>query len=670
MPRSKPISEYDEDGILEMDGDGAGSGPHTLKQLPRPVLTEVLAVARVPIAACAKGKLSDAEANVVRGWWDRWKLSFGFTQRLSRQIPRLVEKALEDTTPRIPAMAEKLMEDTVDSAILQVMLAYHLTPRSGPIETLIDLLNGVYGHRQQLTASPRVLAVMTGHDQSIIADRLDQRDPLRQSGIIRVDSSDLETHLHPRLRGWVSGGMIGSPSALREAEKSTATLPGAVGDYVRDPAGLCQTLRGRQPVALRVDTGKMPQGLVRAILGKIAAAAGKPLFYGAAEDLRVALAAKPEKAGVLAVFGDEIKGGRFPFGLEDDGGAAPILKSGGMSLLWVGSAAPKGITDMLDGVLHLKCTTGAAAQLLANAAARARLPVSAETCLNLVSGTAILDPAGYLRVAQLAKRRRNLDPQAALRLHLGATVQARGYERGNATGEVPAIYDPRFVNCRDGDLARIEAAASRSALPKEARFLIVGPPGTGKSAWARYCASLTGREVQIRRASDFLGKYVGESEKQIAAWFGDLTASDDIGILDEADSFLWPRSRAQRSWEVSHTNEMLQQVETHRGPLFFTSNADLSNDRIDEAVLRRFIKLTFSPLEPTQARTAFEKYFGHPAPSGLDAISGLTTGDFAAVTARARVLGGLDDPSALVAMLAGEAALKPGVSRAIGFRTH
>jgi hypothetical protein len=33
------------------------------------------------------------------------------------------------------------------------------------------------------------------------------------------------------------------------------------------------------------------------------------------------------------------------------------------------------------------------------------------------------------------------------------------------------------------------------------------------------------------------------------------------------------------------------------------------------------------------------------------------------------VLGGLNDPSALLAMLAGEAELKPGASRAIGFRT-
>jgi hypothetical protein len=290
VPRSKPSYEIDEDDILEMDADGVISDPRKLKQLPRSVLVEVLAVARLPIVACAKGTLSEAETNGIRGWWDRWKLSFGFTQRLNRQIPRLIEKALEGTAPRIPAIAAKLTEDTVDTAILQVMLAYHMTPRGGPIETLIDLLNELYGHRKQLTASPHVLAVMTGHDQSDIADRLDPRDPLRHSGIIRVDKSDLETHLHPRLRGWVSGGMIGAPAALREAEKPAGTLPGGIADYVRDPAGLCETLRRRQPIALRIDPGTLPQGLVRAILTRIAAAAGKSLFYGAAEDLAVVLA--------------------------------------------------------------------------------------------------------------------------------------------------------------------------------------------------------------------------------------------------------------------------------------------------------------------------------------------------------------------------------------------
>ena len=65
----------------------------------------------------------------------------------------------------------KLMGDRADAAILHIMLAYHLAPRGGPIEALIDLLNGVYGLRQQLTASPRVLAIMTGLDQALVPVR-------------------------------------------------------------------------------------------------------------------------------------------------------------------------------------------------------------------------------------------------------------------------------------------------------------------------------------------------------------------------------------------------------------------------------------------------------------------------------------------------------------------
>ena len=88
-----------------------------------------------------------------------------------------------------------------------------------------------------------------------------------------------------------------------------------------------------------------------------------------------------------------------------------------------------------------------------------------------------------------------------------------GYER--ADGLRSTEFDPALVEA-DVDLAAIAARLERS---DERRFSLClqGPPGTGKSAYARYLADRLGLEVLHRRASDLLGMYVGETERNIAA---------------------------------------------------------------------------------------------------------------------------------------------------------
>jgi SpoVK/Ycf46/Vps4 family AAA+-type ATPase len=56
-------------------------------------------------------------------------------------------------------------------------------------------------------------------------------------------------------------------------------------------------------------------------------------------------------------------------------------------------------------------------------------------------------------------------------------------------------------------------------------------------------------------------------------------------LLDEADSFLRSRRRAERNYEVTEVNEMLQGMERFAGIFICTTN--LFED-LDEAALRRF----------------------------------------------------------------------------------
>ncbi|WP_241374094.1 AAA family ATPase, partial [Escherichia coli] len=78
-----------------------------------------------------------------------------------------------------------------------------------------------------------------------------------------------------------------------------------------------------------------------------------------------------------------------------------------------------------------------------------------------------------------------------------------------------------------------------------------GPPGTGKTVLAEHIAAQLDMPLLIRRASDLMSKYVGETEQQIAAMFSRAEEERALLLLDEADSFMQSRQGAVRNYEVS-----------------------------------------------------------------------------------------------------------------------
>ena len=210
--------------------------------------------------------------------------------------------------------------------------------------------------------------------------------------------------------------------------------------------------------------------------------------------------------------------------------------------------------------------------------------------------------------------------------------------------------------------------ADRLASSRERHFSLClqGKPGTGKSALVRYLAERLGLQVTQKRASDLLSKWVGDTEKRIADAFAEARASGAFLVFDEADSLLADRRSAERSWEVSQVNEMLTWMESH--PLPFACTTNLA-DHLDPATLRRFVfKVALGYLTPEQAATAFRHYFGLAAPASVASLATLTPGDFAVVRRKAEVLGQLQDPQALIAMLRAECDAKREGTRGIGFR--
>jgi transitional endoplasmic reticulum ATPase len=207
-------------------------------------------------------------------------------------------------------------------------------------------------------------------------------------------------------------------------------------------------------------------------------------------------------------------------------------------------------------------------------------------------------------------------------------------------------YNPDVLNIQGnqaGLIATLQSFVTRwsegvTSAGNNMHVLLYGPPGTGKTEYVRYIANLLERPIVIMRPSEVLGKWVGETEKNIAQAFRDAEHQQAVLFLDEADSLLQSRSGASHSWEVSMVNEFLTQMEQFPGILFCATNHE---DLLDSASKRRFtFKLKLDWLLPSGIRFFWNHWLNpllpnpEPIPSELLHNKRLTPGDFACVWRR------------------------------------
>ncbi len=236
----------------------------------------------------------------------------------------------------------------------------------------------------------------------------------------------------------------------------------------------------------------------------------------------------------------------------------------------------------------------------------------------------------------------------------------------------PVVYDPSLVNA-DLDLAGLAGGLARKG---SGRLCLYGPPGTGKTEFARHVSERLGKTLLVKRGSDILSKWIGETEANIAAMFREAEAEDAVLLLDEADSFLQERADAQQTWQVTQVNELLVQIEAFNGLFIACTNL---MGRLDAAAMRRFdLKVCFKFLKPDQAWAFFlkvlEEHGEHPPgdPSRLQRmlsrLDNLSIGDFATVLRKLRLLNDRISTETLLQALQAECAVKPGSrARPIGF---
>lgn len=278
-----------------------------------------------------------------------------------------------------------------------------------------------------------------------------------------------------------------------------------------------------------------------------------------------------------------------------------------------------------------------------------------------------------VRFAQLATDGEG-DVEALIERQLGNADKALGQSRRQAGARrIVTSYDLGLLNVE----SRFEIPKIIDALRRRGHgtLCLHGPPGTGKTALAEHLAGQLQRPLLVRQASDLVSKFVGETEQNMVKMFEEAQAEGAVLLLDEADSFLRSRQRAERSYEVTEVNEMLQGMERFGGLFICTTNLF---DELDEAALRRFtFKLRFLPLRVDQREAMFvvealggdARALNAEQRARLAALDQLVPGDYAAVQRQVDILGQAFEPDEFLAQLESEHRVKPGVRnrRSIGF---
>ncbi|MBV7317005.1 AAA family ATPase [Shewanella sp. NIFS-20-20] len=245
---------------------------------------------------------------------------------------------------------------------------------------------------------------------------------------------------------------------------------------------------------------------------------------------------------------------------------------------------------------------------------------------------------------------------------IGTTLDACGEEGSlpKYQGELP--FDNNMLNfklAKDGtdtnNILKSINHAIEQALP--VRVILSGPPGTGKTAWVHHLAESHGYELLHIKCSDVLSKYVGESEQNIARLFNEASKQQKLILIDEVDSLLSKRDRANALHEIQLVNELLSQLECNTVPVFAATNA-LAN--IDSAVMRRFdFKLVCDYLTIAQRQNLFRQTFGikrltNEEITTLSTLNQLTPGDFAILARRQRFEPKRDHRAIALALLSAE----------------
>jgi hypothetical protein len=119
------------------------------------------------------------------------------------------------------------------------------------------------------------------------------------------------------------------------------------------------------------------------------------------------------------------------------------------------------------------------------------------------------------------------------------------------------------------------------------RMLLCGPPGTGKTLAAEVLANALGVDLLVVDIARLVSKWIGETEKHLAAVFDAAEQAQSVLLFDEADALFGRRtevSDAHDRYANLETAYLLSRLERFEGLAMLSTNL---KQNIDPAFLRR-----------------------------------------------------------------------------------
>ncbi|WP_300450141.1 ATP-binding protein [Accumulibacter sp.] len=136
------------------------------------------------------------------------------------------------------------------------------------------------------------------------------------------------------------------------------------------------------------------------------------------------------------------------------------------------------------------------------------------------------------------------------------------------------------------------------------RMLFFGTPGTGKTLAAEVVARALGVDLLVVDLASLVSKWIGETEKNLAAVFDIAERSRALLLFDEADALFARRTETQDAhdrYANLETAYLLQRLERYEGVAVLTTNL---RSNLDSAFARRFEFIVEFPEPDAAAREA------------------------------------------------------------------